>query len=437
MVDQLRGDWLAPIGPSPMPAIDRLAREGMVFERCYTNAPQCAPARIALAAGRNPWSLGIRTNGHAMPPCTPTWYGALRDAGYRTGLVGKADLNKPDKWNGIRGDRPDTYSWGFTHPCEVEGKMHAVEQPEPVGPYGAALAQAGLFDQLRADYSRRRAAHWRGPVGAADSVLPPELYADNWIGRRARTWLEQIGTDYSWFLQLSFVGPHDPYDPPSSIAAGVRDLAIPDPAQLAPGKAQWVYERARPEKVDVVAHARRQYTAALRAIDAQIGDVLGHLASTKQLDDTIVVFTSDHGDLLGDHDLWQKSAPYEGAARVPLIVRGPEVRPAQRSTALVELLDVGTTICDLVGVEFPAGVDARTFAPLLRGSRTDHRSDAVCVSRRWEAIVTDQHKFIRNLDQHFELYHLPSDPTELHNIAHREPTLCRALNDCLDERLGV
>ena len=147
MSDQHRHDYLGAAGASfvETPHLDGLARQGVRFTQCTTNAPVCAPARVALAAGLQTWRLGALSNQCFLPPNQPTYYQRLRDGGYRVGCIGKLDLAKPDPYNGRHGDRPYVYQWGFTHPEECEGKMHAGFSPTPIGPYTHYLEEKGLL----------------------------------------------------------------------------------------------------------------------------------------------------------------------------------------------------------------------------------------------------------------------------------------------------
>ena len=140
-----------------------------------SNAPVCAPARIGLATGMHPARIGTLDNQSYLPSHLPTYYQRLRDSGYRVGCVGKLDLAKPDKYNGRHGDRPAVYRWGFTHPEEVEGKMHAAqgEPTAPHGPYTHYLKDKGRLSAFWEDYRKRAEDGWI--LGAShDSVLPAE-----------------------------------------------------------------------------------------------------------------------------------------------------------------------------------------------------------------------------------------------------------------------
>ncbi|MBT3272035.1 MAG: sulfatase-like hydrolase/transferase, partial [Spirochaetales bacterium] len=127
MSDQQRFDYLGYAGASFVntPNLDRLAERGTAFSHCVTNAPVCAAARIGLATGLQPFRVGSLSNTSFLPRSSTTYYQRVRDNGYRVGCVGKLDLAKPDRYNGRYGDRPCIYGWGFTHPEECEGKMHA------------------------------------------------------------------------------------------------------------------------------------------------------------------------------------------------------------------------------------------------------------------------------------------------------------------------
>jgi choline-sulfatase len=156
--DQHRHDYLGCAGADFIrtPNIDRIAERGIRFTQCTTNCPVCAPSRIGLASGLHPSRLGCVDNSGILPLSTPTYYQRLRDNSYRVACVGKLDLAKSDPYNGRYGDRPIAYSWGFTHPEECEGKMHAGSSPTPIGPYTHFLEERGLLTAFYEDYERRK-----------------------------------------------------------------------------------------------------------------------------------------------------------------------------------------------------------------------------------------------------------------------------------------
>ena len=436
MDDQHRFDYLhcAGAGFIRTPNLDALAARGVRFTRCTTNCPVCAPARIGLATGLQPLRLGSVDNASYLPRSAVTYYQRLRDHGYRVGCVGKLDLAKPDHYNGRHGDRPCVYGWGFTHPEECEGKMHAGSSPTPLGPYTYMLEERGLLADFHADYQARSAAGW--VKGAShDSVLPADAFEDVYVGRRAAEWIERVPDDFPWHFFVSFVGPHDPFDPPSEYADRYRDAEMPAPiVDSMAGKPASVAARVRGLEAGEIAFTRRQYCALIELIDEQVGQILDALEARGMAENTHVVLASDHGEMLGDHGLYGKSVAYEPALRVPLIVAGPGIEGGRTSDALVELIDVNPTICQLAGLPPQENIDAMSLGPVLRGETDGHRTEAVSAIRGFRCIRTEGHKLIDNYGGPNELYDLAADPAELHNIAADEPQLARDLRRRMEER---
>lgn len=435
MADQFRHDYMGCAGAGfvKTPNIDRIAREGMRFTQCITNSPVCAPARIALATGLLGTRTGAMDNWDHLPRHLPTYYQRFRDWGYRVGCVGKLDLSKPYDENGREGRRPLNYTWGFTDPLEIEGKMHAGQRPWPRGPYGHMLKEKGLYDAFHEDYASRQAKGWS--TEAHDSVLPAEDFADTYVGTRSVEWLEQITDEYPWHLFVSFPGPHNPFDPPTEYADQYRDADMP--AALTVGDALGRNGKPigeNPYSPEKILETRRQYCASITAIDDAIGEILAALEKRGMRENTIIVFSSDHGEMLGDHGLYTKSVPYEASVRVPLMVAGPGVTPGV-SDALVELLDVNATLCELAGVPTLEHVDACSFAPVLRGETREHRDCTVSMLPRLRLLRTRTHKFVDNFHVGNELYDLSEDPGEEHNVAGNNRELCRELEAMMRGRL--
>jgi choline-sulfatase len=183
-----------------------------------------------------------------------------------------------------------------------------------------------------------------------------------------------------------------------------------------------------------VATVRRQYTASLALIDDQIGRILGTLDERGMTDSTYVMYCSDHGEMLGDHGLYQKSVHYEAALRVPLIVTGPGVAPAV-CDALVELSDINPTLQDLAGVPPRPDMDARSFLPLLHDPTLPHRQETISQLDNCRSLRTRDHKFVYNQNDLPELYDLREDPNELVNMALSQPELTATMQRRLTRRL--
>lgn len=436
MDDQHRWDYLGCAGASfvSTPNIDKLAAEGVRFTQCTTNAPVCAPARIALACGQQPHRVGAAGNNAYLPQRVPTYYQHLRDHGYVVGGVGKFDLAKPSPFNGKRGDRPFNFTWGFTHPVEIEGKMHAGNSPTPLGPYGEWLKSRGEYDAFHADYKMRAQKGWA--VTAHDSVLPAEAFADSYIGARAAQWIDESTSEHPWHLFVSFVGPHDPYDPPTSYANKYRDADMPAPVPCKrDGRPAWVQRKMRDYDAATVTTTRQQYCASIEAIDDAVGRILEALDRTGQRDNTYIVFASDHGEMLGDHGLYTKSVPYEAALRVPLMISGPGIVGNRVSDALVELIDINPTITAMAGLTPQQGLDAKSLMPVLGSATQTHRDSTVSQLENFKLIRTATHKLVRSIGDGIELYDLVNDPDEQHNVAAQQPDMVQQLQQKLNRRM--
>ena len=425
MTDQHRWDYLGCYGADfvDTPNIDRLAASGLRFTKAFTNAPVCAPARIGLATGIHPARIGALDNNCYLPSQLPTYYQRLRDGGYRVGCVGKLDLAKPDIYNGRDGDRPAVYRWGFTHPEEVEGKMHAAQgdPSAPHGPYTHYLNGRGRLMSFREDYRKRAEAGWILGV-SHDSVLPTEDFHDMYIGRRAARWIENIADDFPWHLFVSFVGPHDPFDPPSEYAEIFHGTVMPSAIRsLREGKPRWIKGRQRACNEAELAHIRRQYCALIKLIDDQVGLLLAALKRRDMLDNTVIIFTSDHGEMLGDHDLWQKQAPYEPAMHIPLIVAGPGIERGGVSDTIVDMMDLNPTICALANLAPAPDTDARSLDQILIGEQTVHRQEIMTALPNFRCLRTASTKFVDNSNDLPEFYDLAHDPEETHNLADEYP----------------
>lgn len=427
MADQLRADYLGCYGATwvDTPNIDSIARRGTRFTRCYTNSPVCAPARIALATGMRPHRVGALDNMAFLPVGARTYYQRVRDQEYYVGCSGKLDLAKPDKYNGLKGDRPCTYGFGFTHPIEVEGKIHAGTGSEPFGPYSSYLHEKGLLETFHHDYRQRNffAAH--------DSVLDAEDWHDVYIGRRAVRWLAERPADYPYHMFVSFAGPHDPFDPPTVYADQYRDREMPprimDSGEGKPERVKARMKRINKRTEEELLVLRRQYCAAIKAIDDQVGEILAAAAARDDGRDTYIFFGADHGEMLGDHSLPIKHMAYEASWRVPLIVSGPGLPEGQVSDALVELIDVGESVCELAGAPRPHNTDAHSLMPLLRGETDQHRDYVLTQERPYRAIRDQQWKLIDTYNDQTELYDMDADPDELCNVIDEHPTIARAL----------
>ncbi len=433
MTDQHRHDWAGYAGGHwcRTPNIDRLAASGTVLTGCCTNAPICAPARCSLATGMDPHHCGVLCNSHNLDPDSQTLYKHLRDHGWWTGYVGKLDLAKGigDRAVGKDGRMPALFAWGFCDPRDSGGVMQPYCTDQR--PYFQHLESKGLLETFNADRAARVlregvfCAMRSGGVdprelpcdwiaqNAGDSLLAEDDHTDGFCGTLAERWLEEAcSRTEPFFLQVNFHGPHDPYDPPAEWAALFRDAPV-SPAVLPPEQAPaWQARAFASAHSPSILHARRQYSATVAMIDNRIGRIIELLERRGRLENTLVIFTSDHGDLLGDLGLFAKNAPYDGDLRVPLMLAGPGIPAKRCSNAIVELADLYPTICDLLGLPVPVDLDARSLAPLVCGQSEEHRPDALSMLDHFVCLRTREWKYVLYSDGAEELYDLLNDPGE-------------------------
>ena len=298
--------------------------------------------------------------------------------------------------------------------------------------------ERGQFDAFVNDYRIRNDRGWIKDA-SHDSVLPEELHSDTYVGERANQWLQDAPKDEPWHMFVSFVGPHDPFDPPTSWAERYRTADMPEPIESdGGGKPEWVQRRRLDMSPEEILHTRRQYAANISLIDHWVGEMLNTLEQRGILDNTVVIFASDHGEMLGDHGLYTKSVAYEASLRVPLILSGPGIPGGQTCDTLVELSDINPTICELAGIPYLGSeansLDAKSLMPAVGDPGKPHRDNAMSQLRGFASLRTESHKLILNWNSQTELYDLIEDPDECRNIADQAPDMVKQLRHQLQQR---
>ncbi|TVQ27108.1 MAG: choline-sulfatase [Spirochaetaceae bacterium] len=410
MPDQWRPDFLGFVGSVPVrtPTVDRLAASGTVFTRATTPSPLCAPARSCLASGMSYRKSPVPNNGVDFPIDRPTLYSHLRDAGYQVGSVGKLDLHKATLDWGLDGKRSMS-DWGFTHGLDSEGKLDAMQSylkngRQPRGPYMQFLAERGLAD-LHADDFRTR-DQW---LGVEPTELPDDAYCDNWIGANGLDVLDSFDTGRPWFLVANFTGPHNPQDVTASMLDLYAGVDFPPPI------ANTTVDAPHMQQI------RRNYAAMCENIDSWLARYLDAVSRRDDDRPTIVVFASDHGEMLGDHDQWGKSIWRQPSIGIPMIVAGPGVSRGT-SDALVQLQDLAPTFLDLADAAQLPDADASSLADLLY-SRSDAtgrgafaREHALSGLNAWDCVWDGRYKLVLDNGEPAGLYDHQSDPDELHDL---------------------
>lgn len=345
----------------------------------------------------------------------------------------------------MNGDLPIMYQLGFTDPHETEGKMNAAfrrnglmsfdikpDQDDHIaGSFQSYLRDQGRLSDFVEDY-RKRFAEWKY-YHAWPSPLPAEHFHDSYIGRKSCEFLEQVSGEAPWHLFVSFVGPHDPWDAPASYVDAFPDQTFPPSIEDDhANKPEWIKKKAKKHTAGMTEselhQVKRHYGAAIKLIDDWVGNILDTLEQKGLSDQTVIIFCADHGEMMGDHGLFQKSTMYEGALRIPLIIADPRATKVETSSALAELMDLHPTILDFAGVEYKkSSLDGVSLVPLLKGEAVQHKPFQFSELTNTRMIFDGRYKLIQNHNDIDELYDLQEDPHELMNIIRENAALSQQL----------
>jgi len=423
MCDQLRADALGCTGNwVKTPNIDRIAREGVRFSNCVTNSPVCLPARVSLAIGRYPHNTGVWDNcPYELPEGTPTWMAAIRAAGYRTSLFGKSALHRrgPD----IRKFEYVLNSYGLDDVDEIRGPRASAET---ICHMTARWESLGLLEAFKKDIQERKG---KNKTLVRPSPLPLSEYYDVYVGQQAKNYLQNYKRAEPWFCWVSFGGPHEPWDTPEPYASMYRAEEMPPPLKRPPLRRQGptgeLDQRFAEEedKIDNARELRASYAGKVTLIDDQVGEVLKQIETRSEMDRTIILFTSDHGEMNGDYDLIHKSNFLNPAVRIPLILRTPEMKNSPiAGTVLdqpVELFDAGPTLTNFADGEITHKHFARSLASMLKQG-AERRSFALTEFKHEMMYLDRDWKLMLNRDaEPYRLFDLKNDPNEMEDLVDR------------------
>ena len=410
MADQLAASFLPSYGHPIVkaPGLDQLSQRGVRFDSAYSNSPLCAPARFAMMAGQLNSRIGAYDNASELASSVPTFAHYLRAAGYQTCLVGKMHFIGPDQ-------------------------LHGFESRLTTDIYPADFGWTPNWDD-----AERRIAGWfhnmDSVVNAGIAEATNQLDYDDDVGFQAERKLRDLarpGDDRPWMLTVAFTHPHDPYvmrqqywdrydhDDIDLPRVGPLPIETVDPHSLRLRNVSAMDEVGVNEQH--VRNARHAYYAAVAYIDDRVAALLDTLERCGMADDTIVVFTSDHGDMLGERGLWYKMNFFEGACRIPLFVAGPGITPGD-APEHVSLLDVLPTLLELAGVERPDGIDGHSLVPLLGGDRDPERTvlgEYLAEGAVAPILMIRRHnwKYVYCAADPPQLFDVAADPEELANLA--------------------
>ena len=445
MADQLAAGFLGCYGSGvdSTPTLDGLAREGVRFDRCYATHPVCAPNRATVLTGRSSCVHGIVSNNYALATDMPTYAHVLQEHGYRTGGFGKfhqtpMHMPTPGDLSFLGFDESlvtEDPKWPWLEWVEREHPEFAEEALSMCWPFWPSHPRSEKSD-LCVEASKkilgplRAASEWRMMY---PSPLPPEVHDTTYITNLGIDFMERHlieHKDQPFFCHVSYVDPHDPYDPPEPYASMFEPDDMPDPIP-----AEWLTEGFKAlersqdfhqfgqifHKPQVMRKLRAFYHGSLRFMDDQIARVVDLIKERGLWENTILVFTTDHGDMMGDHGLITKGVKhYDKGIRCPLIVAGGNVRKSV-TDKLACTLDFFPTFCDWAGVDtnIRPPLEGKSFAGICVGREEENLWQEVSVAiGRAESVITDDGwRLTRFLgEDKGQMFNLNDDPDEQNNL---------------------
>lgn len=416
MADQFRGDCLGADGNRAIatPNLDRLAREGVRFRAAYSSMPTCTPARSGLLTGLAPWNHGMLRMVRMAERYPVEKPRVMGEAGYYTTSIGKCHYH------------PQRNAHGY-HQLLLDESGRS-ESPEYRSDY-----RSWFWSQAPTLNPDATGIGWNDYP--AKPYAPPErLHPTFWTGQTAVNFIDAYNRTEPFFLKVSFARPHSPYDPPERFWKRYAEADLP-PARVGKWAAKFAPRNSNLDDIwhgDLgaaqVRRSRQGYYGSVSFVDEQVGRILESLEKHRMLEETLIVFTSDHGDMTGDHNLWRKSYAYEPSARIPMLMRWPtglvSGARGQVREQTVELRDVLPTFLDAAGqAERP--LDGRSMLPLAAGKTAGWRpfldlEHGVCYDKtnHWSALTDGREKYIYHaFDGSEQFFDLQRDPAELQDLS--------------------
>ncbi len=446
--DQQRFDTIAGLGNAHIntPSLDRFAAESAVFTHAYCQSPICTPSRASFLTGMYPSAIGVNGNGFRH---FPRHYEdrlishVLRDAGYDCGLIGKlhlasAFLRREERVD----DGYDYFQYSHDHKGGNERGNEYVEWIKAQGvDHDSVLRPRGInsVEDYRNSHQHQGFGGFMRPTAESDNV-PPHLHQTHWCTEKAIEFIRRSREpDKPWLLSVNPFDPHPPFDAPWEYYRRYDAESLPgahfeagDIAHQRRLEAAGIDFQNRARHPNEIQHKEIQasYYAMIEFLDHEFGRLLDYLDETGQRENTIIIFMSDHGEMLGDHGLALKGCRfYEGLVRVPLMISWLGRVQPQVSDEMVELVDIAPTLYELLGLDVPAFVQGRSTAGMITGGEASgpHRdfvrcehyaaanlADATHASmyrdRRWKLVVYHQKEVC-------ELYDLENDPWEHRDLS--------------------
>jgi arylsulfatase len=403
MTDEHRHDCVGYVNPAvKTPHLDALARDGVAFVNAYSTSPSCVPARAAIYTGRYPSQCGAPTYITYLPAHETTFMTRLRAAGYHTAAIGKQHFGRA------------AVARGYDYEDLVDG-----EAGERNTSYTRHLRDAGVKQAELRESAGRFVSRWKGEA---------RFHMDDWVGEQAVAYLrDQCPRDRPWFLTVSFHGPHQPFDGLGlPTEKEYERTAIPAPVATAedlkdkPPHFADLASRAGGLKPEEVALIRRSYYSKITYVDRKIGQIVAALRTRGEYDNTLIVFTSDHGDYMGEFGMVYKGQYVsEALMRIPMLAKPPVAGFRGRTeTGFVYNFDIAATSLAAAGVALPPEMSAQDLAPYWQDPNNAARRKYCFLDAQTIQGVRDARwKLVHYRDREYgELYDLSVDPFERRNL---------------------
>ena len=420
MTDQHRFDALGCVNKAVItPNLDGLASDGNLFTAAYSSTPSSTPARAGLLTGMSPWNHGMLGYGKQAVNYQYSMPKVLKEVGYQTFGIGKMHFY------------PQNNTQGFE--VVINDESGRVDDDFFMSDYRKWFHSVALGqnpDKTGIQWNSHRAGVY---------ALEEKLHPTTWTGDVAVSTIHNFSGEKPLLLKVSFARPHSPYDPPQRILGMYEGVDIP-----APVVGDWVPEKWKETKVDnsrdktaaigafgddYAIHSRRHYYASISFVDEQVGRIVAALKERGLYDNSIIVFLSDHGDMLGDHHLWRKTYAYEGSSAIPFIVKLPKdtktvVKAGEEIDYPVEIRDILPTFLEFAGIKQPEKMDGCSMLPLFQSKKPKWRefldlehATAYWKTNYWMALTDGKIKYVWNRATGAEeLFDLEKDPYEKENF---------------------
>lgn len=428
LADQLRADCLGCYGNNEVktPNIDNLAANGTLFSQAFSQHPQCVPSRSSICTGRYPHNNGSLSNHTAMSSCEYTIAEHFKDSGYTTYCAGKLHLYDEKE------------KAGYQYKMMCGGQQSDAVTPEVLREdYKTWLKENGYWEKAKEAYAIHGTEDYWANFRSNTNPIPSEAYFDSWVGDRALEFINRhksgVNKNKPFFMFIGFPNPHIPFDAPEPYASmyDPKSISIPETFTISlknkPPQQELYKREGRRENFnnlseDVLRRVIAYYYGSITLVDDQVGKVVEALKNNNMEEDTIVVFISDHGELLGHYGMLIKSVDkypmlYDVGIHVPLIIRIPEGRRNNSINEMIELIDIYPTLAESCELEDNPWCQGYSQKESLLGGKVKKRDFVFFETGTVKGIRGEQYKLVYYPHQEYgELYDIVKDPLEKNNL---------------------